>query len=384
MLLGRRLLAVPSLLVALAAPAAPPVRPPLPAEHLDVATLPPASAHRIYIVDEAINNYTSARIRLYDGDSYRSLGQIDAGFVPGFAISPDGKTTAVATTYFSRGGHGTRSDVVEFTDNATLEIVREVVLPAKRAQTLPTEFNTAYSPDQRLLYIANLTPAASFTVVDVARAAVLSEIDTSGCVLVIPSGPRQVSSLCENGRLLTVTVGEDGREVARAQSAQFFDADSDPIFVQGVPTAGGVLFLSFLGDVHEVLFKEGKPSFATPWPLVTAKERGHWRPGGQQVAALHARSGRIYVPMHRGGAGSHKAGGTEIWVYDRATRKRLARWPIPAATRPVLAVQVSQDEHPLLSALTDSSDLLLLDATSGRLRHVQMKVGESCWYLLNP
>ena len=110
---------LPCLLLAACRRAAPP---PLPAEHLTVQPLPPRSPHWVYVFDEAFFNETDARVHLFDGDSYRRLGQIDAGFLPAVAISPDGATTAVATTYFARGGHGTRTDVVEFTDNTTLGV----------------------------------------------------------------------------------------------------------------------------------------------------------------------------------------------------------------------------------------------------------------------
>ena len=93
--------------------------PPLAAENLSVEPLPPTSPHWVYVVDEAFYNEIDARVRLFDGDSYRHLGQIDAGFSPGVIESPDGRTTAVTTTYFARGGHGARTDVVEFTDNST-------------------------------------------------------------------------------------------------------------------------------------------------------------------------------------------------------------------------------------------------------------------------
>src|SRR5882762_2460470 len=186
--------------------------PPLPAEHLSVQQLPPKSPHWVYVYDEAFDNEIDARVHLFDGDSYRRLGQIDAGFLPSVSLSPDGTTTAVATTYFARGSRGARTDVVEFTDNATLTTTGEIVLPSKRAQTAPTIFNIAYSADGHFLYAAYVTPAASFGVLDPARRTVLGEIDTAGCVLVIPWGPNRVSSLCESGRLLTVTLDAQGHE----------------------------------------------------------------------------------------------------------------------------------------------------------------------------
>ena len=110
--------------------------PPLPAERLSVTTLPPNNPHRVYVLDDAFENEIDARVHLFDGDTYQRLGQIDAGFNPGFNLSPDAKTSIVGTTYFSRGSRGARTDVVEFTDNSNLKVTHEIVLPPKRAMGL--------------------------------------------------------------------------------------------------------------------------------------------------------------------------------------------------------------------------------------------------------
>ena len=363
-------------------PAAPP---PLPAEHLTVERLPPRSPHWVYVYDYVFDNEIDERVYLFDGDSYRRLGQIGAGFYTSLNLSPDGATPAVAATYFARGSHGARTDVVEFTDNATLTVTHEIILPSKRAQTGPSLFNLAYSADGHFLYAAYMTPAASFGVLDPAAGSVLGEIDTAGCVLVIPSGRYQVSSLCESGRLLTVTLDAQGHELGRASSEPFFNADTDPVFVQGIPTQHGYLFLSFLGEVHEIDVSGAQPVFSAPWSLVSAAEKGHWRPGAVQVGAVHRELGRLYVPMHEGGEGTHKDGGTEIWVYDLASHQRLARWPVKAhGLSRAIAVQVSQDPAPILFAATDKAELAVFDALSGRLRHSEKQFGQTPWMLLNP
>jgi len=116
-----------------------------------------------------------------------------------------------------------------------------------------------------------------------------------------------------------------------------------------------------------------------------ADAKEHWRPGGQTVAALHRGLGRLYVPMHRGAEGSHKQGGTEIWVLDMKTHERIARWPLaPQKIDPVVAIQVSQDAEPIVFAATDKSDVAVLDARSGRLRHLQKQLGQTAWFFLNP
>ena len=374
-----------------------PIPAPLAAEKLSIEVLPARSPHWVYVFDEAFFNETDMRVDLYDGDRHRLLGQIDAGYYAGVAVSPDHKTMAVATTYWSRGGHGTRSEVLEFTDTATLAITNELVLPPKRAQGPPTLYNLQFSRDQHLIYSTNLTPAASISVIDFDKRAVLSEIDSDGCVLAIPSLERRVTSICENGRLLSIIVDDNGKEVSRSLSAKFFDADKDPVFVQAVPSATGVVFLSFHGAVHAVDLSGPEPKFAPSWSLavpakprisvngITAATGTTWRPGGTQMGAVHTSLSRLYVTMHEGVDGSHKSGGTEIFVHDLNSHSLLARWKIDTAKYgTAIAVQVSQDAKPLLFVATEHSFLLTLDALSGRFLHAEPKMGQSPWYLLNP
>jgi methylamine dehydrogenase heavy chain len=376
-----------ALVTGFATAASPP--PPLAAEHLKVEAMPPWSPHWVYALDFAFNNETDNRVYLYDGDKHRMVGQFEVGYYPVFAISPDHKTTAIATTYWSRGGHGTRSDVLEFEDNTTLTLTGEIALTTKKAQTGAIgPFNIAYSADGRFLYLTNLTPAASVSVVDVAKRTILSEIDTDACVMAMPStdaGRHRITSLCENGRLVTIVHDDAGKEVSRSVSAPFFNVDKDPIFVQSSPTATGAYHVSFLGDVYEIDLSGADPKFPAPWPLTTAKERGHWRPGGQQMIAYHAGNHRLYSAMHAGADGSHKAGGTQIWVTDATTHKRLARWPIDEAKYGgVFCVVATQDDHPLLFAATEKSALLVFDAMTGKLLHAEAKLGQTLWQLQNP
>jgi methylamine dehydrogenase heavy chain len=168
-------------------------------------------------------------------------------------------------------------------------------------------------------------------------------------------------------------------------SDPFFNTDTDPVFVQGIPTPRGYLFLSFLGEVHDIDFSAEQPVFAAPWSLLGPGEKGHWRPGAVQVGAIHKELGRLYVPMHEGGEGTHKDGGTEVWVYDLATHRRLARWPVKVqGLSRTIAVQVSQDPAPILFAATETGDLALFDALTGRLRHIEKHAAQSPWMLLNP
>ena len=85
-----------------------------------------------------------------------------------------------------------------------------------------------------------------------------------------------------------------------------------------------------------------------------------WRPGGYQLFAVHAASGRLYVAMHPGGAeGSHKNPAAEIWAFDIAARKRVARMPGHNA----IALVAVQGTAPRLVALDAAKmGLVLIDA----------------------
>jgi methylamine dehydrogenase heavy chain len=346
----------------------------------------PADSHRLYVVDLSFTNMTDARLLLYDGVNHKRLGQIGAGFAPSIAISPDGKTTAVATTYFARGSHGTRTDVVEFYDNQLLTTQVETVIPSKRAQTVPFAYSASYSDDGRFVYVSNITPATSISVVDAANHSFVGEIDMAGCTLAYPDGARRVSALCESGKTLTVTLDDAGKEVKREQSDVLFNVDKDPVFAAPVRGPNGLLLTSFLGNVINVNFTSGKGVATDRWSLVTDQERAQgWRPGGIQPTALHRTLGYLYVAMHKGGEGTHKDPATEIWVFDINSHNRVGRINLTAQKiAPVLSIQISQDPQPQLSALTVTSDLVLINGRTGKLSYTEKQLGATSLLLLNP
>ncbi|TGN98001.1 amine dehydrogenase large subunit [Burkholderia sp. USMB20] len=355
-------------------------------EELVVQKMPPWHPHAVYVVDIAMPTMTDGRIFVYDADAKKLLGQIDGGFAPGLAISPDHKTSFIATTYFSRGSHGTRTDVVEMTDNTTLDHTGEIVIPAKHGQHVPSPYNTAFSADGKRLYVANITPAASVTVIDAVSKQVLSEIDTAACVLAYPSGNDRFTALCESGKALTVTLDANGKEVKRTMSDAFIDVDNDPAFINASRYQGGYLFTTYHGNVRSADFGGAKPAFGKSWSLLTDAERAEgWRPGGMQQTAVQVRQNRYYVLMHKGGDGTHKDPGTQVWIYDLKTKQRVARWDLAQQkVDPLVSIQVSEDDKPLFYGLTGTSDLVVMDAHSGKLQHVEKQIGSTPTLLVNP
>jgi methylamine dehydrogenase heavy chain len=89
--------------------------------------------------------------------------------------------------------------------------------------------------------------------------------------------------------------------------------------------------------------------------------------------------------MHRGGEGTHKDGGTEIWVFDTTSHQRIARWPVaPLKLATVTGVQVSQDANPLLYAAMSDGGVAVLDAKGGKLLRVARNMGQTPWQLIAP
>ncbi|WP_232470946.1 amine dehydrogenase large subunit [Caballeronia hypogeia] len=355
-------------------------------EELTVAKVPPYNPHRVFVTDVSFASMTDARVHVFDGDTKRFVGEIDGGFAPGFTISPDHKTSYVATTYFARGSHGARTDVVEIIDNTTLDVTGEIVIPAKHGQTVPTPYSTILSADASRLFVSNITPSTSVTVIDTATKTVVGEIDTDGCVLAYPSGNDRFTSLCESGKALTVKLDATGKEASRKLSDAFIDVDHDPAFINAVRDGNKYLFTTFHGNVRSADFSGDAPMFGTSWSLLSDQERkAGWRPGGLQQTALHVASHRLYVAMHKGADGSHKDPGTEIWVFDTESKKRIARWDLAKQKiDPLLAIQVSTDDKPVLYGLTPTSDLVMMDATTGKKQHVEKQMGTTSTLLLNP
>ncbi len=320
------------------------------------------------------------RTALFDADRGALLGTITSGtagvgFVIAPLFSPDHREVYLAETYYSRGVRGERTDVVTVYDGRTLGPLGEVTIPPRRAEYFPGNAANALSDDGRFMAVFNLTPVTSVSIVDVKARQFTAEVQTPGCSLVYAAGARRFLMLCANGAALTVTLDEDGHEAGVERSTPFFDAQKDPITEKAVRRGNEWLFVSFAGVVHPVDVSGEKPRFGDTWSLVDdADQRASWRIGGPQHLAVHAASGRLYALMHQGGPDTHKEPGTEVWVFDLATHRRVLRIAVLNPLQSFIALQgglggfsrwllgkvlpnpgvdrilVTQDEHPVLVA----------------------------------
>jgi methylamine dehydrogenase heavy chain len=335
----------------------------LPVEELKGGTrLPPATPHRLYVMDAVFNHLVDSRVNIYDGDAMRFLGMVPTSFNGHMTVSADGRNIYVMTTYYERLNRGKRTDLIEAWDAETLTPKYEVPIPQKRTQALNYRNYLQQSTDGGLLFVQNATPAASVTVVDLNTRQFVDEITaTAGCwsIVVLPSRPRSFASICGDGALLTVDLDAAGKPAGQQRSQPMFDPEKDPIFTHTENLGSTFYFVSYNGNVYSADFSGQDAVFGKPWSLLDASGKDQaWRPGGYNLLAVNQAAKRLYVGMHPNGAeGSHKTPASEIWVYDLDTRKRLARVP----GRNALSMSVSQDASPRLYTL-DGGNVNIYDA----------------------
>jgi len=344
----------------------------------------PASPHWVWVNDFVFPHMSDGQAMLVDGDSGRFLGVLYTGF--GFTrVVPakDGRVIFSPETYFSRGTRGTRTDVVTLYDPAHLAAVGEIGIPPKRSENMPMMANQQLTDDGRFLLIYNFTPGQSVTVVDAERRAYVAEIETAGCALVFPTGPRSFFSICGDGALLDVRLDDSGHATARTRTEAMFDVAHDPATEKGVRVGDTWLFVTYGGTLQPVRITPQGLRRGPAWSLTSPGERvENWRPGGLQQLAAHAGLNRLYSIMHQGGPETHKDPGKEVWVYDLALRRRIQRI---AMRNPAGSIQVTRDAKPLLFAsFIESSTLDVYDAVSGQhLRSIE-SVGTTPTLLVNP
>ena len=344
----------------------------VPVDKITVLNLPPATPYRLYLSDMAISHFVDSKLMIIDGESLNVVGHVALGMTGHATLTPDHSEILVSTAYMTKLNRGERIGEMDVYDASTLKLKAEISVPPKHSQSMPYRGAIRVSADGRFAMMQNATPASSVTVVDRVAGKFVVEIPTPGCwmIYVPESVSDRFSTLCGDGTMLTVKLDAEGKPLERKKSAKFFDADDDALFASGAQAGDNYTFVSFKGNVQTVNVAGDTAVAGAPWPLVTAAEaKAGWRPGGYQPVALHDKSGRIYVGMHpKGKEGSHKLAAKEIWAFDAASKKRVARVPGHHST----LVAVSRGDAPKLFAYsTDKSTLAVFEAT-GKLKYLKI------------
>jgi methylamine dehydrogenase heavy chain len=342
----------------------------------EVVTSPPITAkNRVYVLDIAINHIADGKLHVVDADKLSYLGVIGTGFTGQIIQSPDSKELIVATGYLSRGQRGERADIVEVWDADTLSFKYEIPISDKRTMSLNYEGLLRLSADGRWLFVQNATPATSVTVVDMKARETVGEVAMPGCWAIYPaaSNANRFASLCGDGTIATVTLDDSGNVASRNATQKVFDPDDDAWFMSGEQDGDLYHFVSFKGKLITVDVSGDTATVEAPWPLVPAADRKKgWRPGGYQPIAVHG--GRLYVAMHPGGAeGSHKNPAAEVWAFDIAKKRRLARMP----GRNAIALETSSDGSKLYALDALKAEVVVYDRLGPKPRIRSMQVGET-------
>lgn len=359
--------------------------PPLPSERAGVVVLPAApGAHWVWVDDIAFLNMPDGRATLIDGDTGKMLGMLSTGYGFDSVVVPKSASVIYSPeSYYSLGTRGTRTDVVTVYDARHLAPVDEIALPPKRAIIMPTRSAAALTDDDRFLLIYDFTPAQSVTVVDTRTRRFVADIGTPGCALVYPTGPRSFFSICSNGALLQVKLNDHGAAAAITRTPQLFNPQKDPLEQQGVRFGNTWLFTSFHGWVYPMEHTARGERRGRRWSLFTAAERArHWRTGGLQYLAIYRPADELYVIVHRGDVATRKAPGTQVWVYNIATHRRVQRIRLRDAAGSIL---VTQDKDPLLfTCFIGSRALEVYQARTGRYLRTVADVAETPTTMVSP
>jgi methylamine dehydrogenase heavy chain len=352
---GSGRLAQPAQAAALAGDPTPPV---LQSETAGTTPFPGLGPHEL-VYSAMDSTAAPPGIRIINGDTASLVGTVYSSEYANFAWAPDHRTLYVSETYWTLGNRGKREDVLSIYDGPTLRNEGEITLPGRLISD-PKTNTFALSADGHYAYDYSFQPAPSVSVVDLKERKLLTSVEVPGCGLVYPFGERGFASLCADGSLAVVDVDAHGRYSVH-RTARFFDIMDDPVMDQSIGDArsGLAFFITNNGWVHPVHLAD-QPRFDKAWSIEQAAGLSPatsqvgaitWRPGGQVFAAYQQSTGRLFVLMHEGHPWSMEQAGTQIWVLDTQQQRLVQRFDVPESAS---LVAVTQDEQPLLFALSDS------------------------------
>jgi methylamine dehydrogenase heavy chain len=312
----------------------------------------------------------SGHATIFDGESGEMQGLLSlTDYTP--AVQPDLSRGLIyaAESHYSRTYHGERTDILAAYDIKTLIPSFEIELPKKVAAVLPFRQYIALLGNSRHLAVFNMTPAQSVSIVDVKSRTFLNEISTPGCALMLPVAERDFFMLCGDGTVQLIQLDRKGGEANRVRSKSFFQIDEDPIFDKPVPTTDGWQLVSFEGKIFELSAAGESIVISKPWSVLSEQDREEkWRVGGGQLMDVHVDMDLLFMIVHQGEVDTHEEPGSEIWVFDRSSKRRIARIP---TGEPVNNLLVSQDESPILTVSTSAGQVQIYDVkTTRKLRTI--------------
>ncbi len=327
----------------------------VPAEQISVETMPEHGSN--WFIAKS-----SSGGRIFDAESGEMLGMLSlSGRTPAVAPHLTRGEFYAAETYFSRGVHGERTDIVAIYDYANLRPVAEVEIPNHMAR-LSVRNHLGLLGNGRHLAVLNMNPGYSVSIVDVVEREFIHEMPTPGCAVILPVAENDFLLICGDGTLQLSQLDSGGFERNRVRSEVFFSVGEDAVFDRTARTAGGWLLITHAGVVFEVGADDDEILVSEGWSIVGADETD-WRPGGGEFLDVHRGTGLLYVAMHQGPVDTHHDPGEEIWVIDMAQQRRVHRLEIGELAE---SVTVTQETTPKLIVGTASGETEIYDALTFR------------------
>ena len=336
----------------------------LEAEQIYIQKLTNPQPNWLVVNDPNFLGNMDSKVLLMDVESRQMLGMLSTGaWRNAVEFSPNRDLVYSPETYYSRGTRGEREDVVTIYELETLSPLGEIEIPPKRGSGAAHRAYSGISFDGRFVYVFNVTPAMSVSIIDVVDQTFVEEISIDGCAMVYPTGNFSFLSLCGNGRIRHTRLNDSGNLLESLFSDQIFDPIGDPLTEKAAMVGGTWYFVSFHGKVVEVDASDEGVSDLREWNALSKKEvKKGWRPGGGQLLAAHD-SGTLYLSLNRKGGDSHKLPGERIRAYSIGDQRKI--FDIKPA-EPVVNLAVSSGENPILVASTQGPVIFVHSAMDGR------------------
>lgn len=309
-----------------------------------------------------------------------------AGFnVPSVEIYAPRKEFYAAESYYARGVRGERTDVVTVYDFDNLAAIAEIEIPKKMA-ILSFRGHMRLTNNGKFLAVFNMTPAQSVSIVNVEDREFVGEISTPGCAIIMPVADNDFMMLCGDGTLQRIELGDDGSESDRERSNAFFDVQVDPVYDHPVETNDGWLLVSHNGKAFNVGADSARIDVGDPWSIITEEDaEEQWLPGGHQLKTVHKNLGLLYILMHQGEQYTHHEPGNEIWVFDIAAKRRIARIELNMDDGAIVAdnIMVTQEAEPKLVVVDEDGGLHVYNAVTMKLERTIEDAGPGASLLLD-
>jgi len=345
----------------------------LPNDPSNVIEKLPASYPDTWVYAHDTNFYALAdgKVVIIDVESENRnyKGSVGVGQFGSFLPSSIRPEMYAAETFYSKRLRGERTDVITIYDKENLSPIDEIVLPGgKRGQLVTFKSTLQFLNNEKFLLLFNFTPAASVSVIDIEKRKIVSEVQIPGCSMIYPTAKLSFASLCSDDVMLVSYLDEKGQVKKQKRTLKFFSGDDDPLFAFNAKIGGTVYFPSFQSQIQPIDMSSETPKINKSWSLVSKQEKSeNWRPGGWQIISAHE-NGELFVLMHKDGYdGSHKNGGSEVWVFDVKTKKRIKRFELKEWG---VSIEVTKGEKPYLVVTNGNYDLDVYSAADGNWQRV--------------